>query len=571
MYKVILSIGLLWFSAMQVAAQDRFWVQVEAYPTLAEATERARDYARRFGDVQGYYLGTGFYGITLGPYTENLARSELRRLRGSRQIPSDSYLQNGRGFAQQFWPIGGASNASSLVTAETPEPPAPLNISGVQETTGEARVSEANLTREGREEVQLALQWSGFYNSGIDGAFGRGTRRAMEEWQVANNQQPTGILTTQQRKALLEQYNADLEEAGMAFITSPEAGIAIEMPTAFVSFAEFQPPFVRYGPRQSTTGVEVLLISQTGDAQRLAGLYELMQVLDIIPLEGPRTLRGNEFTIEGFDADVHSFTRVSQQNGEIKGFTLVWKTGDERRRARVLSVMEKSFQRLEGTLDPAIVPASAEQSVDMIAGLSVRQPALSRSGFYVSNDGLVVTTQQAVASCERITIDRNIQVEVLASFDDLGLTILRPLQPVAPLDFATFQTGIPRLQDDIVLGGYPFDGVLPAPTLNFGKLVDLRDLSQNDSISRLDVAAEASNAGGPVMDASGAVLGMLLPRSGGAQALPPEVQFSLNAGVIAELLGSEGINARLETANAVKAPFALQRQATDMTVLVSCW
>ncbi len=571
MYKVILSIGLLWFSAMQVSAQDRFWVQVEAHPTLAEATDRARVYAQRFGDVQGYYLGTGFYGIALGPYTENLARSELARLRGSRQIPSDSYLQNGRGFEQQFWPIGGASNTAAVVTPQEPEPLAPVSISGVQETVGEARVSEANLTRESREEVQLALQWSGFYNSGIDGAFGRGTRRAMEEWQVANSQQPTGVLTTQQRRALLEQYNADLQEAGMALITSTEAGIAMEMPAAFVAFTEFQPPFVKYGSRQATTGVEVLLISQTGDAQRLAGLYQLMQVLEIIPPDGPRSLRGNEFTIEGFDADVHSFTRVSLENGEIKGFTLVWDTGDERRRLRVLSEMEKSFRRLEGTLDTAIVPASADQSVDMIAGLSVRQPELSRSGFYVTDDGLVVTTSQAIDSCQRITIDRNIAAEVLASYDDFGLTVLRPLQPIAPLDFATFQTDIPRLQDDIALGGYPFDGVLPAPTLNFGTLVDLRDLSQDDRISRLDVAAEPSNAGGPVMDASGAVLGMLLPRSGTAQTLPPEVQFSLKGAVIADLLERAGIAARLGTADAAKSPFALQRQATDMTVLVSCW
>ena len=572
MTRVLVSVCFVWFFAGFAAAQDRFWVQVEAQPTLTEATERARDYARRFDDVQGYYLGTGFYGIVLGPYSEAAARQELTRLRGSRQIPSDSYLQNGRGFEQQFWPIGGAQAAVTGVDPETLPALAPVSISDVQETTAEARVSEGNLSRDDREELQRALQWAGFYNAAIDGSFGRGTRRAMEEWQVANRQQPTGILTTQQRAALIRQYNADLIDVAMAPVSSIEAGIALDMPTAVVQFESFQPPFANYTGTSSLPTAQVLLISQPGNTERLAGLYELMQVLEVIPPDGPRSLRNNSFTIEGVDEERHSFTSVSLANGEIKGFTLVWPSGDERRRARILTEMVRSFTRLDGTLDPALAPATEEQTVNMVAGLSVRQPQFSRSGFFVSNDGLVLTTTEAVQGCQRVTIDRKTNAEVLASYDDFGLAILRPLEAVAPIDFAAFQLGIPRLQDAIAIAGYPFDGALPAPTLNFGTLVDMRNLSNDDRIKRLEVLAEPSNAGGPVLDENGAVLGMLLPRQGGAaQALPQEVQFSLDADVIVGLLERTGIASNTNSPNAAKTPFALQAQAADMTVLVSCW
>ena len=114
MFRAFVAGLFLCLSAMHASAQDRFWVQIEARQTLSEATERARLYARRFDDVQGYYLGRGFYGITLGPYSETLARQELRRLLNTGQIPSDSYLQNGRRFEQQFWPVGGGSSNPPL-------------------------------------------------------------------------------------------------------------------------------------------------------------------------------------------------------------------------------------------------------------------------------------------------------------------------------------------------------------------------------------------------------------------------------------------------------------------------
>ena len=44
------------------------------------------------------------------------------------------------------------------------------------ETRAEARDSEALLLPEDRKDLQTALQWFGFYASGIDGAFGPGTR-----------------------------------------------------------------------------------------------------------------------------------------------------------------------------------------------------------------------------------------------------------------------------------------------------------------------------------------------------------------------------------------------------------
>ena len=564
----------LCLSVLQANAQDRFWVQIEARQTLSEATERARVYARRFDDVEGYYLGRGFYGIVLGPYNETLARQELRQLLRDGQIPSDSYLQNGRQFEQQFWPIGGSRPATTVEEDTTPElATLPTGtLTAPVETLREARASEAALLRNEREELQKALQWAGFYDAAIDGAFGRGTRRAMEAWQVAYAQEPTGVLTARQREQLLLQYNAVLTEVGMRFVRDDAAGIRMQIPTAVVAFSDYQPPFAKFIGQDPVADAQVLLISQPGDTGKLTGLFEVLQVLDLMPPEGPRVLRGSSFSLEGIDEDTHAFATASLQNGEIKGFVLVWPADDNQRRSRILDVMQSSFEPIDGTLDPNLVPPSEDQAIDMVAGLAVRQPKLSRSGFYVTGDGIVVTTPEVTAGCSRITFDRETNAEVIGTNLDLGIAVLRPISPLTPIGVATFQSDIPRLKDPVAVAGYPFNGVLTAPTLTFGTLEDIRDLQGDDRLKRLTLNAQASNAGGPVLDASGAVLGMLLPRQDAtAQALPGDVQFSLDAALITALLEEQGIAPAQTNASPALSSVALSRKAADVAVLVSCW
>ena len=76
-----------------------------------------RVYASQLENVAGYYIGSGWYGIVLGPYRRPDAETLLARLRTSGRIPSDSFIATGSAFQQQFWPIG--------VAAETRAQPLP--------------------------------------------------------------------------------------------------------------------------------------------------------------------------------------------------------------------------------------------------------------------------------------------------------------------------------------------------------------------------------------------------------------------------------------------------------------
>lgn len=570
-----------------LAQQDIVWVQIEARPTLAEATERARAYAADLPDVNGFALSSGWYAVALGPYTRSDAEQVLRVYRAEGAIPNDSYIAFTNSFRQQFWPVGSnllspsqpalppatpeeeplaaLPDESPLVTDEAgiPQPPLP------DESPAEARASEAALTREGREALQVALKWAGFYDGPIDGAFGRGTRASMAAWQGANAFEATSILTTLQRATLLRQYNAVLEGLDLQMVRDDTAGIEMMLPLGAVSFDRIEPPFVHY-EANGDIDARVLLISQEGDRGTMFGLYDIMQTLAIVPVEGPRERREDGFTLIGQGGDFVSHTEVSLANGRIKGFTLVWPAGDEDRRLRLLGEMQKSFTRIDGVLSFA-EGGQSEQRIDLVSGLEVRKPKLTRSGFFVDQTGTVITTTDAVASCGRITLDNDAEAQVVGTDAAMGIAVLRPEVPLVPIASAAFQTATPRLQSEVAVAGFSYGGILSAPTLTYGRLADLQGLNGEANLKRLDLQSLPGDVGGPVFDAGGAVLGMLSAPVINGRQLPQDVSFSVDASAIRSLLDSLGLPTTAAQGPEAIDPVDLTRRASMMTVLVGCW
>ncbi len=581
---IVVAVLFTWRAAMAQQDTEVVWVQIEAHPSLTVAQERARRYAAEMPDVNGFALGGSWYGIALGPYAPEDASQVLRVYRAEGKIPRDSYITSSRSYRQQFYPVGAdllnrgttapVGTAPVIAAPAEPAPQAPVvqeaaPLLVIDETPAEARRSERALNADERKDLQRALQWGGYYTSGIDGAFGPGTRRSMAAWQSANGLEATGILTTRQRTALIAEYNAPLTSVGMTRHSDIKAGIAMDMPMTAVRFDHYQSPFAHYDPA-TEDGIRLLLISQPGDAPQLFGLYDILQSLQIVPLDGPRERGRSGFTIEGRNARIVTHVEANLENGEIKGFILVWSAGDERRRARVLDAMKASFTRLPGTLDP-LEGADQEQRVDLVSGLQVRKPIRNASGFFVDRAGSVVTSTAAVQGCGRITLDGEYQAQVVASDTGLGVAVLRPQDRLAPMEIARLSGLQPRLQSEVAVAGYPFGGVLGAPTLTFGTLSDTSGLSGEPSLTRLALAAEPGDAGGPVFDAGGSVVGMLLPEPGGAQQLPADVRFAAKSDAISAVLSAAGIGAPSGSSSQSIAPQDLLKLAEGMTVLVGCW
>ena len=126
----------------------------------------------------------------------------------------------------------------------------------------------------------------------------------------------------------------------------------ITLPLGLVSFDSYAPPFAKYAAKDGS-GVEVLLISQSGDEATLGGLYEIMQTLEIVPTEGPRSRKNKSFPLTGSDQNIVSHTEARLVDGAVKGWTLIWPQGDEARRQMALEARRASFSPTDVVLPDA--------------------------------------------------------------------------------------------------------------------------------------------------------------------------------------------------------------------------
>lgn len=572
---IALILGLLAaFLALPAQAQEKMWLQIEAQPDLKTALDRARAYASLFPDVEGYKLASGWYGIALGPQDRATAEARLLDLRAQNLIPVDSFLSDASSHGQRFWPAGLPDEpATPEPTAQATAPEAAQPAVEAEESLQEARDTEAALSDDERMALQEALKWYGFYEGGVDGAFGKGTRASMAAWQAANGHEATGVLTTAQRGKLVSAFQSDKAEFGFETLTETESGIEITLPMGLVAFDRYEPPFVHFLPKDGSS-LRIILISEPGGASALAGLYDVIQTLEIVPPQGERALGEEDFTIQGQDDKIETLIHAEVRSGNVKGYLISWNRADGDRIARILPAIRSSFRSLgDQVLDPGLVPLSEAVRRGLLAGLDVRHPIRSRSGFFVDAAGTVVTTAEAVQGCGKLVLERTVEATLAHLDAATGIAVLKPSAPLAPPAVARLATQSPRLGAQVALSGYSYEDKLPAPVLTPGVLEDVKGLNGEAGLTRLTLAALPGDAGGPVLDDAGLVLGMLVPAAATGKQLPDGVAFAASASSILSALAAAGVTlpVQADAADAQPTPNALTAQARGMTVLVSCW
>ena len=584
-FGIILGLIVCVLGGVAQAQQQKVWVQIDAQSTLSAAMDRARAYGALLDQVQGYRLPSGGYAVVLGPMDTDTAVATLHSLMAQNMIAADSALADGQAFGAQFWPVGAqavsptveAVDQSAAVLAPLDqtltEQPALVEVPAYQ-SLGDAKASEVGLDENDRREVQTALKWFGFYGGLVDGSIGSGSRAAMANWQTAQGFDPTGVLTTGQRAALVDSYRAEQTAFGFETVNDTASGVEISLPMAMVSFDSTTPPFVRYGAKDGS-GVTALLISQPGGTKAtLSALYDLLQTLDIMPVVGDRALEAHSFTIHGRSDQIETLAYAQIVGGAVKGYVLSWDVTKGAQMQRVVEIVQASF-RASGdvALDPGLVPLDEAAKRGLLAGLSVKQPKLSRTGFFIDQAGSVLTTIEAVDQCGTITLDQSHGAKVAFTDKASGLAVLTPDTAIAPRSVAAFASVAPQVGSAIAVSGYSYGARLPAPVLTQGTLEEAQGLNGEKGLSRLTLQAMPGDAGGPVLDSAGAVVGMLLPaQAKGGKQLPDGVAFAASATAIAGVLAkAQGLTLTAANGGGALTGDAQTAAVRDMTVLVSCW
>ena len=565
-------LALTFLTGPDAARADAAWVQVEARPTKAEAEARAESYAGTFGNVQGYRLASGWYAIVIGPFAPEEAARQLDLLRGEKIVPADSFLATGSQFGPQFWPGATGTQAEPAPAAGANATPLAPALSQPDESIETALAEEQALSREARQDLQSALNFASVYSGKVDGSFGKGTRASIASWQAAQGAQATGILTARQRGALLAPWAAERDLLAMTPVNEIEAGIAVDLPMGLVAFDRYDPPFVRYKAKGGS-GVDILLISAEGDGDTLSRLFDRVGAPGAMPPGGARTKDARFFSIAAADATRQAFAEAERRGSLIKGFVIVGPASQGARLKRILSTMEASFTPVQNAvLDENLGTPSNVSAADLTSGLSIEPASATQSGVFVDAAGMVLTSAAGLAGCGRLVIDGQHDASVAWQDPASGIALLQPATPLAPRGYAAVAGAVPTEGAVVVTGSYPYGDRLSAPVVSFGRLAEAKGLHGETDRLRLSLRTESGDAGAAVLDATGAMIGLVIavPKDP-ALSLPPDVSFARPAALLSAKLQAAGHPLSIAAVTPALAPEDLGAKARAMTALVSCW
>ena len=197
-------------------------------------------------------------------------------------------------------------------------------------------------------------------------------------------------------------------------------------------------------------------------------------------------------------------------------------------------------------------------------------PASSGTGFFVSNNGHIITNDHVIVGCRNVTIAQQgkyVEVDVIAYDEKNDLAILK--SDIRPKKFYRISKEDPKLMDDVVIAGYPLGNkVSTGIKTTKGSVTSLSGMGNNFSEFQTDAALNKGNSGGPIIDKGGNVIGVAVAK------IEKEGIEGFNFGIKSSVLKSftNSNNLKLITASRSRiSQNQLTSLVTDGTVYIDCW
>lgn len=561
----------------QLFDSSRCAVIVASRQTMPEVD----DYMAQHPDIPFdaiYKAANGWYAISVGLLEKSGAPAMLDRMRAAGQVPQDSYCSDGARYTELVWMY--ESNATPPPSVPAPGPsanaPAAPPAGGAQVAapagTLEAPFDARALSQADKRFLQAALALPGHYIGALDGEWGNFSQSAFEKWTQADFQsEPLNIHAGYAGLVLMK----TLTDEDWRWVQPDQRGASVLMPAQGMEV------------QRSEDGREIYNFPDRGiaiSAQHTGPEY-LEAAHDAIMAALPSTSppykkRTGEWITSGDDGKMLYYYRSFPVNG---GYTHVLLTSPMNRDngstlmiasmtgapqppeivladdsplvgmiAQVFAVLEEKQGEeagpAPGPVADAPVPAQPETAAPPA---DPNQAKSSGTGFRVTADGTAVTNNHVIEGCTRITLD-GAEGRVIDTSPQFDIAVVQADPQGKP--FLPFSDGMPRLNSDVTVVGYPFFGLLGGMNVTRGAISSLKGIQGDDSTMQISAPVQPGNSGGPVVDAYGNVVGVVVAR--------------LNDEVMLREQGSIGQNVNFAVRGEI-AKMMLQRNRVDFAIAPS--
>jgi serine protease Do len=198
----------------------------------------------------------------------------------------------------------------------------------------------------------------------------------------------------------------------------------------------------------------------------------------------------------------------------------------------------------------------------------------SGTGVFVSEQGDVLTNNHVVEGCTDITVNGAVAGRVAAS-KEIDLAIIRISDPI-PFRIAQFSQQSARLNSDITVVGYPLAGLLGGINVTRGSVSSLTGLGGDLNQMQITAPVQPGNSGGPVVSASGAVVGIVVSKLDSGYMndqygdLPQNVNFAIRGEIAKLFLSANGVDPQIEESLAPLSPEEIAEISQEFTAFIEC-
>ena len=207
---------------------------------------------------------------------------------------------------------------------------------------------------------------------------------------------------------------------------------------------------------------------------------------------------------------------------------------------------------------------------------------LTGSGIVVNSAGDVLTNQHVVNGCKTVLVKGMNMAPVAARVDavdpknDLALLKTDPAPAAGKPAVFRRQSRPVRLGEGIGVIGYPLTGILSAePKATFGQINSVAGANNDYTLLQISAPIQPGNSGGPVLDASGSVIGVIVSQASMAVAtlsgaIPQNVNFAIRGDFAQIFLNAHGVKFDTSGSQRKLETDEIAAIGEKSTVLVAC-
>lgn len=295
---------------------------------------------------------------------------------------------------------------------------------------------------------------------------------------------------------------------------------------------------------------------------------------------------GRALQIDGGAFDAYrerglALVRLGESDGALADLTLFSRTqpGD--------GEVNRAIELLQ-TRPTAITPPSPPSPAPPPVGTTLPPPerpnvaeepkTSTGTGFFISNDGYLVSNAHVVEGCTRAQVRYG-----LASFEDATILARDSVNDFAILKTSIRPQAVSKLRGGVRVGesiaafGFPLAGLLSSGgNFTLGNVSANAGLGDDARFIQISAPAQPGNSGGPVLDQSGNVIGMVVAKLDALKLakltddVPQNVNFALKTSLLVTFLDTTGVAYAIAGQEPQLAPPDVAERAKAISAYIRC-